>query len=1090
MVLFRSVLCRATLIPLLWLLLGPTAGVTIAAAAEGFSASGSADFRYAIQLRSGPKPTQPAQLPKLAALKEHWLYELKSKRDGRVVYRLRLGFFSSPKDGNKLRKSLEKDFPGNWVIGTKAAEWKLAKKNRIKVPGSRKLKSTKVAKKAKASKRSKSKSLANRPFAIQLRRSAEPIDPKTVPKLRLFKDYQLYVAELDRKGRTLYQLRLGFFSAAREAIPVQQELNKLFPGNWVVRTSDEERARWSKHRIKPRLKSPEKAKRKALKIARRAAKKAAERAAREAANAAKLAAEAEAANKPYALQLLRSSTPIAPSSVPKLKIFRKQLLYVVESTKAGKKRYELRLGFFANAKEATALQKTLETDFPGNWVVRVSEAEQAKAQGRLIKPKKSSRPKSGKSPKKLFARKSAVVRPYVLQLRLSNKPIDPASVPKLDLYRGNTLYVVTTPQGADTRYELRLGFFASAKEAAALQKQLKATFPDNWVVRASKAERDQASSNRIKPRLRLAAVPKPKKQKPPKSAKPAEKEKSLVNRAVLSKPLPEEEGAKVKELMKRGRNAITRGDQRTAIRIFTKVLEYPEFSGRANALEFLGLARERNGQSAHAIARYREYLVRYPEGRGASRVQQRLAGLETAPQTPRARLDSGKSRASEVQWEVYGGLSQFYRQEYNGQDVTSQALVESILTTDLDLNTRRRGDDWTIRTRFSGDNQYNFDQAMNKSSWRISTAQIDAQRRSHPAAARFGRQTQTTGGVLGRFDGLVTHYRVASKTQLNFVAGFPVDFATADRVVTSKHFFGLNMDLGTFAEVIDMNLFLIQQTTHAVVDRRATGIEMRYFRPDRSVFAVLDYDIMFGALNTFLLLANWTLADQSTINLSLDHRRTPVLTTSNGLQGQSVNGGPITPTNPPEDRVDNLVDRVGQSRAVQLANDRTPISRTLTLGYSHPMDERVRINGDITLTTLSDTIGDVGIDPVPGTGVEYFFTGQAVVNELFQDGDITILSIRYGRTSASSSTSIQLDSRYPKGNGWRLNPRVRTDIRNNFNDQSQQIAVRPTMRADLRVIRQLNLEFEGGGDWSHTFLPGPDEATWGYNMSLGFRMDF
>ena len=45
------------------------------------------------------------------------------------------------------------------------------------------------------------------------------------------------------------------------------------------------------------------------------------------------------------------------------------------------------------------------------------------------------------------------------------------------------------------------------------------------------------------------------------------------------------------------------------------------------ALELLGMARQRKGQYPHAVDIYERYLERYPEGPASDRVRQRLAGL-------------------------------------------------------------------------------------------------------------------------------------------------------------------------------------------------------------------------------------------------------------------------------------------------------------------------------------------------------------------------------------------------------------------------------------------------------------------------------
>ena len=83
------------------------------------------------------------------------------------------------------------------------------------------------------------------------------------------------------------------------------------------------------------------------------------------------------------------------------------------------------------------------------------------------------------------------------------------------------------------------------------------------------------------------------------------------------------------------RAAFDAADYPTAIRLLTRLVEYPEHPRRAEAQEMLGLARERSGQLAHAKAEYDEYLRRYPDGPAAGRVAQRRDALATLDSKPR-----------------------------------------------------------------------------------------------------------------------------------------------------------------------------------------------------------------------------------------------------------------------------------------------------------------------------------------------------------------------------------------------------------------------------------------------------------------------
>ena len=61
----------------------------------------------------------------------------------------------------------------------------------------------------------------------------------------------------------------------------------------------------------------------------------------------------------------------------------------------------------------------------------------------------------------------------------------------------------------------------------------------------------------------------------------------------------------VDALMLEARNLVAAGDLSRAIQLYTKVLQLPGHSRQPEAQEYLAVARDKNGQSAHAKAEYR-----------------------------------------------------------------------------------------------------------------------------------------------------------------------------------------------------------------------------------------------------------------------------------------------------------------------------------------------------------------------------------------------------------------------------------------------------------------------------------------------------
>jgi len=82
------------------------------------------------------------------------------------------------------------------------------------------------------------------------------------------------------------------------------------------------------------------------------------------------------------------------------------------------------------------------------------------------------------------------------------------------------------------------------------------------------------------------------------------------------------------------RASLTGGDYARAIQLLTKLSEQPASPANREARELLGVARERNGQMAHAKGEYEAYLRIYPDGPDSDRVRQRLAALIAAGGRP------------------------------------------------------------------------------------------------------------------------------------------------------------------------------------------------------------------------------------------------------------------------------------------------------------------------------------------------------------------------------------------------------------------------------------------------------------------------
>jgi len=528
--------------------------------------------------------------------------------------------------------------------------------------------------------------------------------------------------------------------------------------------------------------------------------------------------------------------------------------------------------------------------------------------------------------------------------------------------------------------------------------------------------------------------------------------------------------------MEEARQALANNNYALAIALYLKILKYPPNSYSQDALEYLGVARERSGSLALARNTYEDYLKRYPQSEATDRVRQRLVGLVTAQAPARKKLPDEQHPLAPAGWKVYSSLSQYYRHDSTASNGASPVATQSALNTNLDVSGQLRHTEYELRTRFSGGYLNDFLTDNKKDLLNISSLYVDAATAHRDWSGRLGRQSQISGGVLGRFDGLSLSYVVNPFVKLNAVSGYPVDLIAPDRVNSDTTFYGVNFDLGTFANAWNFNAFGIEQTSQGLLDRRALGGEIHYVQRNYSLFGLVDYDIAFNVLNTATLLGNWTFADNAMFNFIAAHGKIPTFTLRNALIGQGTTSLAV------------LSQRFTEEEMRAMAKDRTPDSTNYTLRFSYPLNAKLFLDGDLILSTVSSTPASGGVEAMPADR-DNSFGLHLIAYDLLKQGDMGIFGMRQNNNSSSDTTSLKLLLRYPIA-AWRLRPWLRIDHRRYAVDGSRQWTLAPGFRATYQWRRRLQLEAETGGEWSMHDAAGTTDKYKEFYFSLGYRVDF
>lgn len=556
--------------------------------------------------------------------------------------------------------------------------------------------------------------------------------------------------------------------------------------------------------------------------------------------------------------------------------------------------------------------------------------------------------------------------------------------------------------------------------------------------------------------------------------------------SIVFAQVTENDGSESFALMEQARQALATEEFETALRLYTKVRANSDGQFHKDALEYIGVTREKKGQLAHAKAIYEEYLELYPSGKDAARVKQRLFGLISAASAPKKKRKTVTQKINQesIEWSTFGGLSQYYR--YAQLDINDQINVDTISTklessmsSDAYWSLRGQSKNWDARFRVTGGYLNDFLPGDRKNDGRLSELYLDLENQNWNHAIRIGRQRSNRGGVLGRFDGIATSFQLSDTKEIHFVYGRPVISTNDVEINSAKEFYGVNIDLGPYLGGWEFNTYLIEQRAGKFIDRRATGIEARYFNNGLSLFTLVDYDLYHSALNSVLAIGSWSVSDTTSFNATIDLRKSPVLTTSNALQGQTTRS------------LDELAELFTKDEINRIANDRTADSTLLSAGVNHQFNKSLSLYANLTMNKLSSMPASAGVDALQGTDNEFSYDFQFIATGMFKEADSVILSMRYFDGTTSKRTSFGVNIRYPVTRNFRLNPRMRVDLRESIRDDTDQTIYRPSMKLIYRLKKKINFEIEFAGEWSSRELTNNnEEEIRGLFGTAGYRIDF
>ena len=547
--------------------------------------------------------------------------------------------------------------------------------------------------------------------------------------------------------------------------------------------------------------------------------------------------------------------------------------------------------------------------------------------------------------------------------------------------------------------------------------------------------------------------------------------------------------------MDEARAALKRRNLAEAKQLLRSVPQRPENAHSAEAQELLGVAYQKGGQLAEARREYEDYLRRYPNAEGSEGVRQRLAAIVTASADPSDKLRPGRvpssgSEGGSTSWSVSGSASQFYIRDDSFRvlrdpslppvpttDKDEHRVHRNALLSSLDLIAAWQNDQFKSRFRFSGTEEHGFNDG-DREIFGVAALFFETTVKQWDLMTRLGRQTRNTGGVLGRFDGLVVSWQASPYLRFNTVAGSPVDRRQDEPFKDDRYFYGASVDFGPFWGGLEASIFAVEQKNRSVVDRQAVGAELRYIDTNKSGFLTIDYDTHFQELNAAIFTGSWTLSDKSTISTALDYRKSPYLSAWTAIQGQPF----LT-------LYDMLRVRT-QDEISQLAIDRTPTYKAATIGYSRPITERLQVSFDATVSNFSGTPASGGVEAMPSTGNEFYYSAQLIGTNFITEGDMFIVGLRLADRESSNLYVLDINTRYPLTNELRLSPRLRLGYQIGDDSDLREYTILPSLLVNYYWTKDLSFEVEAGAKWTWRQQAGAKEDSTDLFITAGFRYDF
>ena len=617
--------------------------------------------------------------------------------------------------------------------------------------------------------------------------------------------------------------------------------------------------------------------------------------------------------------------------------------------------------------------------------------------------------------------------------------------------------------------DLVLGYFKTATDAERVRQRAAKNFPAASVLSLDKPVAAEAP---------VVTAPPVVIAQPPVS---------LPLIAENQTPVAVDVPAKARDFLDKARQSLADKRYQESVDTLNQALLLPPNPYSPAMQELIGSAWEGLNSPDKARLEYQLYLKLYPQSEAAGRVAQRLQALDATTKTTKPTTNA----VAEVKpkYSATGSVSQYY---YGGNTKTDSLVNiaagidqntltrtnQSVIVSSWDATARYLGDDSETKLIMRGSRSDNLLSATALNSTTqglISAAYVDYRDLKSHLDVRAGRQSAIGGSMFGLFDGVSAAMPFGAGYKVNAMLGVP-----ANQLVSAPQqaMAGVMLEADNLFDHWGGNLSLMEQTTESISDRRAMGMEVRYFGDVVSVFSQLDYEVNLQAINAFTVQGSMQGPADTTFTLLLDDRKAPSLQLSDAL----ISSGQTS--------LATLLQMKSLSQVQQDALATAAQARQAMMSISRPLSPKWQGSMDLRYSEIGALPAVGTFQAQPATGAQYNVSFQLTGSNLYSSRDINGFNVSYITSDTLSGTQIAYNNLTGIwDNRASLEPSIRFYTQTD-NTGTQVTRVSPGMRMSYKLSNRASVMGEGIYEQSQTDGPTNHETSSSMYFYVGYRYDF